>query len=181
MKRTVPENQMIENTATCKILIANEFHLQSALPQCADDARQPMKFAVSSMAGEKETGGKNGRRKLPKPAAKGGGDRARGDANGEVREIRERDARTGPSAVERRAGEADLRKRVEGRLEDVDRVLENGDERVPAEPARLGLAENHRRADGEVLLRRRRAVASRIRSAEIEGLSRSRKAANVTR
>src|SRR5690348_9020771 len=131
-------------------------------------------FGVSSVAREKPAGGKNGRRQLPKPAAKGGGARARGDANGEVREIRERDARTGPSAVERRAGETDLRKRVEGRLEDVDRVLEDGDERVPAEPARLRLAENHRRADGEVLLRRRRAVAARIRSAEIEGVSRPR-------
>src|SRR5487761_235379 len=56
-------------------------------------------------------------------------------------------------------------------MEDVDRTLEDDYERVPPEPSRRAIAKNHRGTDGEFLLRRRSAIASRLRRSKIEIVS----------
>jgi hypothetical protein len=67
-------------------------------------------------------------------------------------------------------GQARLRECVTGSLENVDRALEDADERVPAESARSSVAKNHGRANGAVFLRRRRQAPGGIRPTQSQGL-----------
>src|SRR5580700_2382159 len=96
--------------------------------------------------------------------------RGRKRSHGAVREIRTRTARPRPHSLEGRTRQARVRKCLQRRLENVDRALENDHERVPPQSPRPQLAESYGRADGSVLLRRRRQTSGRLRPATLQGL-----------
>src|SRR5579864_8747404 len=89
-----------------------------------------------------------------------------------LRQIWTRPPRPRPHSLERRNRQTRLRERIQGRLENVARALENGHERIPPESARSQFTKNHGRANGTVFLRRRRQTPRRLRPAKRQRLGR---------
>src|SRR5581483_8174581 len=96
---------------------------------------------------------KDGLRKRWRSHSTAGGDRA----YGVLREVSARDAGPQGSAVRRPSARAEnLRERLAGSLENVGGAHEDAHERISAEPRDAGGPELPHRADGAILLRRRR-------------------------
>src|ERR1019366_8615821 len=86
--------------------------------------------------------------------------------HGELREVSERDARPGASALRQRSWPAHLSERFPGSVGPVERTPQDDHQRIPPEPGRSTGPGDGGSPNGRVFLRGRRGVAAGVCSAE---------------